>query len=222
MASDQPDSHTFLPIQQLLNWLHLIYLGVLPALATFALLAGWPRPEWQRPLIFMGGVALVGVYQAVVFSYSGTSKRIWPLLFVLLDGPLFVWLGGGSIGDEIDFAVRAFLIDGLAIWLVIAFLALSTDRPTSGQRVGSVGFAVVAMTTLMAISWPFLAGLISNGLGGLGWLAAGVIEAITARYLLLEKDEPVANPDRAAFFIAVMVIFWIAAMIAGSVAGDLR
>ena len=89
---------------------HLIYLGLLPCLATVAVLRiySFPLPF----LLFLFGVAGVGIYLAVTWSYTPAPRSLFGGLWMLLDGPLFVLLGGrgeqvvplvehGSVGDVV-------------------------------------------------------------------------------------------------------------------------
>ena len=68
-----------------LGRVYLSYLGILPALATFAILwrFGHPHPF----LVFLGGVVAVSVYLAAIYSYTQLPKQLLPALMMLLDGP---------------------------------------------------------------------------------------------------------------------------------------
>jgi hypothetical protein len=70
--------------------LHLVYLGLLPALVTFSILViyGHPAPL----LLFVGGTVAVSVYLAVVIGYTRLANSLGVALFTLLDGPLWAVL----------------------------------------------------------------------------------------------------------------------------------
>ncbi len=53
---------------------HLIYLGLLPAAATFGLLYKYGHPV--PLLLFIGGTAAVGVYLAVVFYFTPMPRSV--------------------------------------------------------------------------------------------------------------------------------------------------
>ena len=83
---------------------HLVYLGLLPALATFSVLVvyGHPAPS----LLFFGGIVAVSVYLAVVASYTRPAPSLGIALFILLDGPLWAALSysprGGLFSQPFD------------------------------------------------------------------------------------------------------------------------
>src|SRR4051812_10896443 len=102
----------------IIGYIHLIYLGLLPALATFALLFRYGHP---LPLaLFVGGTVAVSVYLAVTFSYTPQPTSLGFGLLILIDGPLWVLLSLLQKGvNPFGFAVEGFLIDGTAIWISI-------------------------------------------------------------------------------------------------------
>ena len=53
---------------RVVDYAHLVYLGVLPSLATFSLLYAYGHPA--PLLLFLAGTAAVGVYLAAVYSYT--------------------------------------------------------------------------------------------------------------------------------------------------------
>jgi hypothetical protein len=70
--------------------LHLVYLGLLPALATFSILVVYGR--LAPLLLFVGGIVAVSVYLAVVIGYTRPANSLGVALFTLLDGPLWAVL----------------------------------------------------------------------------------------------------------------------------------
>ena len=96
---------------------HLVYLGLLPALATFAVLVVYGHPFMF--LVFLGGIVAVSVYLAVVVSYTCSPSSLAVALFILLDGPVCAALAQLSGGNPYAFAIDSFLVDGVAIWAAI-------------------------------------------------------------------------------------------------------
>ena len=88
--------------------LHLVYLGLLPALATFSVLIvyGHPAPL----LLFIGGVVAASVYLAVVIGYTRPVNSLGVALFTLFDGSLRAALSHSARRAPFSFAIDAFLI----------------------------------------------------------------------------------------------------------------
>jgi hypothetical protein len=206
-------------LRRVIEALHLGYLGLLPALATFgALLAyGHPSPF----LLFIGGIVVVSVYLAVVASYTQHPSALGALLFVLLDGPFWVlasWAAGGTLFTA---TVDAFLVDGVAIWLAIVWLALTTDRPAPEQRAATLGFALAALATVVWHFWPHVREtVLGHGLRPV-WLSLGMLEALVARHFLLGRDRVMRGVDASIRYIILFLSVWIAAMFAGNVIYEL-
>lgn len=76
-------------IHQLIDKIHLGYLGILPAIATFAAFTIHRPPPF---LMLLGGTVVVSVYLAVVFSYWQPSPSPAVGLLALLDGPIIAAL----------------------------------------------------------------------------------------------------------------------------------
>jgi hypothetical protein len=194
---------------------HLIYLGLLPALATFSVLLVYGHPS--PTLLFFGGVVAVSVYLAVVASYTRPTNSLGIALFVLLDGPFWAALSFVAGGVLLSFAIDAFLIDGVAIWLAIVWLAVSTSRPTRGQMVATIGFALIAVGSVLFAFWPYFCENVFGNWVRLLFLVMGIVEAFVARHYLLKVDEVVRDTMSSARYILVFLFIWIAAMCAGNV-----
>ena len=192
---------------------HLIYLAVLPCWATWAVLREYGA---RSPfLLFLGGIVLFSVYLAVISSYTPPATSVGVALLTLLDGPL--WAASARITgrETLSFAVDAFLIDGLAIWIAIAWLAVATSRPTPEQRSATLVFAAIAVVTAGSLFWPYLRDTLWGNWLGMGWLLLGIGEAIAAHHYLLAKDHVLRDADDTAWFIIVFLALWLVAMIAG-------
>ncbi|MCP4542724.1 MAG: hypothetical protein GY832_36845 [Chloroflexi bacterium] len=202
-------------IHRIVERVHLIYLGLLPALATFAVLAAYGHPVIL--LVFLGGIVAVSVYLAVVVSYTRSPSSLAVTLFILLDGPVCAVLAQLSGGAPYAFAINSFLVDGLAVWVAIVWLAVTTSRPTEGQRIATVFFALVAVVTVISVFWPYLRESVLGEWNRLGWLLIGMIEAVIARHYLLKADDVVRDQDISVPYILILLFVWIAALTAGNV-----
>ncbi|HFE66729.1 MAG TPA: hypothetical protein ENJ93_05655 [Chloroflexi bacterium] len=196
---------------------HLVYLGLLPALATFIALTTQGNAGFL--LIFLGGIAVVGVYLAVISSYWGGTRSLGAALLALLDGPIFAMLAQAGRGDMASFIVGNFAIDATAIWAAIMWLAWTTSRPTRGQRIATLAFGLLALSMLL---WTFRPFLWSGSWATLFWLTMGATEAFIARHRLLEADTVTRNGDTSAQYILVFIIIWVVALFAGSVIYEMR
>jgi hypothetical protein len=202
-------------IRRVIEGVHLVYLGLLPALATFAVLVSYGHPFIF--LMFLGGIVAVSVYLAVVVSYTRSPSSLAVALFILLDGPVCAILAQLAGGNPYSFAIDSFLVDGVAIWLAIVWLAVTTSRSTEGQRIATVFFALVAVVTVFSIFWPYLRESVWGEWKKLGWLTVGMVEAFIARHYLLEADEVVRDTGVSAAYIGILLFVWIAALITGNV-----
>jgi hypothetical protein len=205
--------------------LHLVYLGLLPALATFSILVvyGHPAPL----LLFVGGIIAVSVYLAVVIGYTRPANSLDVALFTLFDGPLWAVLSRSVKETPIppainafSFAINAFLIDGVAIWIAIVWLAVSTSRPTKEQRIATVGFALVAVVSILFAFWPYIRENVWEEWTQLFWLMMGVVEAVIARHYLLEADEVVRKEMVSVAYILILLFVWIIALSAGNIVNE--
>jgi hypothetical protein len=194
---------------------HLIYLALLPAWATGVTLATYGH---RFPfLIFLGGIVIVGVYLAVIVNYTRPATSLGVALLTLIDGPL--WAVGAQLtgGGAASFAVDAFLVDGIAIWIAIVWLAVTTSRPTREQRVATLVFAIIAIGTVCSLFWPYLRENLWGQWLGIGLLLLGIGEAVVAHHYLLEKDDVVRDERFTMPYLIVFISVWVASMIIGMV-----
>jgi hypothetical protein len=191
---------------------HLIYLGLLPSLATFALLYKYGHPA--PLLLFLGGTVAVGVYLAVIISYTPTPSSPLLSLVVMLDGP--AWVALSLLSKTVEppaFAVEGFLVDGSAVWLSTLVLALRSDRPTRGQRAASVALMLVALAATASLVWPYAREVLWGEWLSLTWLGLGVAETLFVNYKVLERDAVVRDGDAASVYIAVLVMAWVGSLL---------
>jgi hypothetical protein len=133
---------------------YLIYLGLLPSIATLAIL--WEYGHRFPFLVFIGGVGAIGVYLAATFAYTRFPTQLLPLLFLVFDGPLFVLISLRNNFQPLAFAIEGYLIDGIDIWLSILILALTAPLPTRNQRIAAVFFMVAAIGITTSLFWPYI------------------------------------------------------------------
>jgi nitric oxide reductase large subunit len=200
---------------RIIDKIHLLYLGLLPCLATVAVLRayGFPLPF----LLFIFGVAGVGIYLAVTWSYTPVPSSPLVGLWMVLDGPLFVLLGGrGEPAVPLGFAVEAFFVDGLAIWSAILFLAVVSRAPTPGQRVASIAILIAVLAVLRTLFWPYVRDAIWRRWLLLAGIFAGLAEGTFVRVRMLDAGTVVRETgDQDIVYIAGLVMLWVASMIAG-------
>lgn len=208
--------------ERTLWYTHLIYLGLLPAAATFGLLNKYGHPV--PLLLFIGGTAAVGVYLAVVFYFSPMPRSVVWGLVVLLDGPLWVVLSILSKrGLPLDYIVEGYVVEGTAIWLSILFLSLYDIR----ERLAAAGFMLLALIVTGSLVYPYFRDQLRGEWLSLGLLTIGIAEALAIRYRQVKRDverPTTSRPDtgRNAVYIGIFIVIWAAAMIAGNVLHELN
>lgn len=196
------------------NRIHLIYLGLMPPLATFALVRTYGH---RAPaLLLSGGIVVTAVYLAASYSYTMLPGSIPASLWALLDGPLFALTARASSPCAWSFVIEGFLIDAVALWLAILALTLVSDAPSPWQRGASFLLALIALGSLISLFFPYLVDTATSGGWSLCWIAVGVVETTFVLYRLLDAGKPVRlDDDVAGVYIAVMVVIWVIAMSAG-------
>jgi hypothetical protein len=201
-----------------LGHFYLLYLGLLPILATFALAAAYGT---RFPmLVFLGGVGAVGVYLAATYSYTRLPERLLPLFLLLIDGPLFVFLALRDGFHPLAFAIEGYLVDGTAIWLSILILASLSPLPTPGQRVASIFFMLVALAVTTSMFWSYLQEHVWGDGLHLAWLLGGIAEASLASFFIVRKDNVLRQDDGSILYIAGLVLLWVLALFAGLAVND--
>jgi hypothetical protein len=199
---------------QAIDKVHLLYLGVLPSLATGAVL----RAHGFFPpfLLSIAGVAGVGIYLAVTYSYTPAPSSPLAGLWMLLDGPFFVLLGGrGAQAVPLGFAIEAFFVDGLAIWSAILWLALVSWKPRPGQRVASIAILVAVLWVTGTLFGPYVRDVIWGRWLLVGSLIAGFAEGAYVRIQVPDAEAVVrVSGDQDILYIAGLLMLWVGSMIA--------
>lgn len=219
---DAPAANIAERIGQTVGHLHLIYLGLLPSLATFAVVRtyGYPMPF----LLFVVGVAAVGVYLAAVYNYTRLPQSKIGNLTALLDGPLFILVARRlSFAMPLGFAIEGYLVDGLAVWLGILWLALTSSLPTRNQRAASIAIMSAILAITVSLVWPYVRDVLWGTWESLGWLSLGLVEATAVRTRLLRSGPTQRSvDDKGILYIALLTLAWVGAMFTGVVLHDIR
>lgn len=201
----------------IVGYVHLVYLGLLPALATFALLFRYGHPF--PLLLFLGGTVAVGVYLAVTFSYTPQPTSLSFGLLILLDGPLWVLLSLlQKRVNPLGFAVEGFLVDGTAIWFSILVLSVQAYIPLRKDRFAAIGFMLAALAATTSMAWPYLRDELWRHWASMALIVAGIFESTFLRFKALNKQQATRrNENQGAGYIIVMLLLWFASMVLGSV-----
>ncbi|MFL6334020.1 MAG: hypothetical protein ACJ754_11970 [Pyrinomonadaceae bacterium] len=205
-----------------LDYAHLVYLGLLPAAATFSLLYAYGHPV--PLLLFIAGTAAVGVYLAATYVYTPRPRNVGLALLVLLDGPAWAALSLFLKGARpLAFAVEGFLVDGTAVWVSIFVLALRSSLPTRGQRRASVGIMLAALAATYSLAWPYCRDIMRGGWGAVSLflLTLGAAQGALTRYRLYEREQVARDDGASAPYIVVFIVAWVASLIAGNVLHEL-
>lgn len=200
--------------------LHVLYLGGLPALATFAVLRVYGYPAMF--LLFAVGVAAVGLYLAAAYHYTRPPASLWGNLIVLLDGPICVAASGfRAAGMPFSFAIEGFLVDGLAVALAILALVFVSPLPTRGQRVASIGIMAAVVAVLATLFAPYIRDVLWGDGLALAWLGFGIVEGSAVRMRLLHRaGRARPSDDGSILYIALLTLAWVVAMSAGKAVYD--
>ena len=203
-------------LHRFLGRFYLVYLGTLPALATFAILWAYGYP-WPF-ILFLVGVAAVGVYLATVMSYTPIPRSLPWLLLALLDGPLFALISLRGDFHPLAFAIGGYLIDGTAIWLSILVLAGISDLPTRGQRIASITIMILILGMITSLFWPYWKEFLWGNWGRIFWLLLGIGQATWLNFGRFKREDVLRQEnDGGILFIVGLLFLWLIAMIGGMV-----
>jgi hypothetical protein len=204
-------------LTSVIGYAHLVYLGLLPALATFGVLYTYGYPDSLFLFLLIGGAAAVGVYVAVLFYYTPLPASPGRGILFLLDGPAWALLSLSSRRVFLlGFAVEAFIVDGTAVCLSILIIVFGK----AGAR-AAAGWMLLALAATLSLVWPYFRDELWGRWASMGWLAAGIVEAVAAHLKQLERDEAARSPNAAAVFIVILILTWAGALILGNVLHEL-
>ena len=211
----------FLPyLRKKAGLLYLVYLALLPAIATFAVLwrYGQTYSDATMFLSFLVGTAAVGVYSAFVMSYQYVPKSLWRLLVLLLDGPFLIFVAQKAGTNQFGFAIDGYLVEGMVVWMSILLLASISPDPTPNQRGASV---LIMLGAIAMTGWFFIpyirAELLGDKVRG-AWLLFAFVEGVVISPLLKSTEPQLAdNFDESDFpwLIILSVMAWVIALFAG-------
>ncbi len=134
---------------------------------------------------------------------------------MIIDGPIFAIIGtlsGLNIGDVL---IATFLIEVVAIWGSIGYLALSTSRPTFGQMIASTILSVICIGGIVILYWA--AGFFNYERYRYLPLIFGVIESIGIKYWILYKDEVVTESTDGILFIVGNIFLRLVTMVVAGI-----
>lgn len=206
------------PAASALGWINLVWIGLLPAIATFGVVQQYGGPglggsgESARPVIAIVGFAAVAVELAALVTYTRFPSSVLTAIFVLVDGPALALLSCRSDPSVFDFAVRSFAIDGTAVWLAIAALALTT-RKLVGRRAVPVAIMAGMIACTLAVLAPYLAHRVPRTFDSLGPLVGGLIWSSVVNYRVLASDEIVREGGSGASmgYVLGLAALWLVA-----------
>jgi hypothetical protein len=219
MNNPRPDVPRLLRV---VDYAHLAYLGLLPALATFSLLYAYGHPA--PLLLFVAGTAAVGVYLAVTYSYTPRPRTLGAGLLQLLDGPAWALLSLAlKDARPLAFAVEGFLVDGTATWVPVLVLAARSPLPTRQERLASIAFMLAALGASLWLAWPYCRDAARGPWGGasLFLLGLGAAQGAFARYKVLSRDEVLRPGEGSTAYLVPLIIAWVASLILGNVLHEL-
>jgi len=195
-------------IAWVLGWVNVMYLGVLPAVATWGVFRLYGLP-FAAPMVLFGGLIAVVVYLGIVLNVAPAPASPWTALWILLDGPFFALLAGPR--SFAGFAIQAFFVDGLALWIGVAALWFGIARSDGAESLfGCTTWLIVAgLAGMFAPFWPYLHHDVLGHWTSLVVLLVGVAGATWSHLRALGGDG--AGRDTSGFGAAM----WMIAMVAG-------
>lgn len=199
---------------RILEKIYLLYLSLLPAVGTFILLAIFD--VIQNPILFLVvfvfGTAGVGIYLAATASYTPPSSSLLKSIVVLIDGPIWATLAivfGGSILTAI---VDNVLIEIASILLGILVVTCISNKPSRGQRIGSLFATGLPLLGVGYIFWTYTQAADLLVLGKILVLVLAILQGTTTQYLRAKSDT--VHRD-AEMYILIGIIAWVVALFAG-------
>ena len=201
-----------------LEFVYIFYLGLIPALGSFAGIALYdraPPPNWLTVTLLVGGVVAVGVYLGMLTSYVGFPTSPWLGLVMILDGPAQIGLSVAlrEQGTIWHLFGEMLLVETAPIYAAIFVLALHSDKPTRDQRIGSLVLMVLAVAPVVYLVGPPTWSSIRPDLPIAAVpLVTALAAGLYANYRYVRKDEVVRGPSDATLVIVGFLFLWIAAL----------
>lgn len=202
-------------IVNVLNKIHLYYLGAIPVIATFFIMQATSQSGGVWTMLLLFGSAVVGVYLAMIASYREPIRNIWFLILAIADGPIF---GALSSMGGINFSkivTNVFLIENIAIWISIGVLAGTMKDLSRKERIAPMVLAVVILAAIGALFYKI--GFFAQSPIAYIFIGLGAIEALIIKFKILKEDDVVNDADDSMGFIIVFITLWVATLIVGGI-----
>lgn len=190
-----------------LNKFHLYYLGAMPALATFLLIPKTNPNNGTVIAIFLVGIAVVGVYLAMLGSYTKPIQNLPLLLLTICDGPFFGLLATQNLNNLDNLIIYTFLIENLAIWLSLPVVALSVEHILSQQIIAVFVLSLVILASFGAFF--ALTDILPYSVSAVLALLGGVFESFVLKYKILAEDDVVRAEATVAVYILIFLALWV-------------
>lgn len=193
---------------KILNQLYLYYLGLIPIFATFLIIQKINWSDGAMMVLFLFGTAIIGVYLAMIISYTKQNQNLFFLLLIFLDGPIFGYLASQNLYDVSGAIINTFLIENLAIWFSIPLVARTQERASKEQ----IFFATVLASILLGglIFLLIQIDFFSKSLREMTLILFGIIEALILKFRILYKDEIAIGYGEGGGFILIFITLWVA------------
>lgn len=198
-----------------LEKIYLLYLSLLPAVGTFVVLAVFD--VIKSPLVFfvafIFGTAGVGIYLAATASYTPPSSNILKSIVILIDGPIWAALAVIFGGSMITAIVDNVLIEIASILLGILIVTCISNKPSRGQRIGSLLATGLPLLGVIGIFWSYAQVTHLLVPGKIIMLLIAVIQGTVIQFMRANTDT--VHRD-AEMYILIGIIAWVIALFAGA------
>lgn len=201
--------------QNSIVWIHLVYLGLLPAVSTFFLTQRYDSPLIF--LVFLGGIVVVGTYLAATCSYTSFKAGWYWLLWELVDIPLLIFFSaGGSLSLE-AFTLDVFLIEGASLWISLLILSRYMPSLDRYQRKSTAIISVIGLISLFLLYYSYMVTVVPGNIGKVALLVGGIAESTWLNYRLFGHPEQARNDGYAPVYIVIFTFLWIGGLISGKI-----
>lgn len=188
--------------------IHLIYLCLIPAAGTFAVIYGLKIPinPWAFLLI---GTAVIGIYLAVTASYFTASKNAVKNLIGFLDAPVWTLLAAFTGGSMLTLLVHDILIEAGGILLGIFLVAIVSRKPSRQERVTTLGVTGGLFTVIAFLVVVFANSSLESDPLKILLLCAGILQTALLQFRVIHEDK--IRRD-ATMYIVIGIVAWVAAL----------
>jgi len=191
-----------------IGYTYLFYLALLPAVGTIALAL---FEITFQPFFFIIGTAAVGIYLAVIVSYTKLSKSVWKNLFILLDGPIWIGIASFFGGSVAGFLLEDVLMELISILLGIFLLSIFSSRPSKDQRTASILVTGIPLLGVIILAWMYISGNLLDNPMKLFVLTLATVQGTIFQYRMMSEDKVMRESMGIIIF---GIIIWLAAFFA--------